>query len=123
MDEARIYAPVSLADVAAGISEHRPDYPELIDFIMDLDMGVADEDFTTQLISRLVIEFAEDTENTILEGVTVSARGPYNPAQEVEVAFVTLAEALADKDTNDVLRLLAEVLVIQRKRKEKEEDA
>lgn len=113
---------VSLSDVALAIeysgnseSERR----EIMDFLLDVDRGMADVDWSVNLITELSVSTAQDMESegfmdsSILVNMPVPGLPDGTRTVPMAVKVADLARAMAEQTPHLVIQIMAEALHTQ----------
>lgn len=116
---------ISLADLGVAIEyggNSESERQEIMDFLIDVDRGMADLDWSVDLISALAISTAEDMEATDFKETTVMVNMPLPvpglPEGAVNVPMAVkvpdLVQGLADQTPHLVVQIMANALFVQR---------
>lgn len=124
MSDINVSASVTLEDVFSGIAESGVEHDDVIESIVFYSDCLGDTDFTTELVRQLVTALIEDCYGHMSEAVTVeSGVNDNGHIEDTQVSFLVLAKSLAEKDTEDIIRLFAETLNLKREKEESTEYA
>ena len=103
---------VSLTDIGIGLDvsgNSESERQEIMDFLVSVDEGMADADFTRNLIYRLAVSLSQDTEADDWETVTVRPDG-------TSTTFGALYEPLSYMSEDKLIALMANAITVSRER-------
>ena len=102
---------VSLTDIGIGLElsgDSESERQEVMDFLVHVDESVADADFTHDLIYRLVLSIAEDSE--------VRGWKPVALPEGRATTFSQLYETLSHMPEDELIALVANAMMVKRER-------
>ena len=106
---------VSLEDIGIGLElsgNSESERQEVMDFLVHVDESVADYEFSQELIYRLVLSIAEDSE--------VRGWKPVALPEGRATTFSQLYETLSHMPEDELIALVANAMMVKRERESKE---